>query len=247
MPGGNDQPLRALFLNCTLKRSPELSHTDGLIEACRRIMEPEGVAVDAVRPVDMAIAAGVQPDMTKEGWDEDEWPALYKRVMGSDIVVITTPIWLGEMSSVCVRLIERLYANSAELNDEGQYAYYGRVGGCLVTGNEDGVKHCSRNVLYALQHLGFMIPPQADAGWIGEAGPGKSYRDDGSPGPDNEFTNRTLTVMAWNLIHGARMLRERGGWPTGGNDMRRWKAGERFGHPGADAIRALKGGPSQRA
>ena len=88
--------------------------------------------------------------------------------------MLCTPIWLGEKSSVCTQVIERLYGNSHLLNDAGQYAYYGRVGGCLVTGNEDGVKHCAMNVLYSLQHLGYVIPPQADAGWIGEAGPGPS-------------------------------------------------------------------------
>ena len=99
--------------------------------------------------------------------------------MAADILVLCTPIWLGEKSSVCTQVIERLYGNSHLLNDAGQYAYYGRVGGCLVTGNEDGVKHCAMNVLYSLQHLGYVIPPQADAGWIGEAGPGPSYLDPG--------------------------------------------------------------------
>ena len=90
-------------------------------------------------------------------------------------------------------MIERLYGNSHLLNDEGQYAYYGRVGGCLVTGNEDGIKHCAIETLYSLQHLGYTIPPQADAGWIGEAGPGPRYLDEGSGGPQNDFTNRNTT------------------------------------------------------
>ena len=92
--------------------------------------------------------------------------------MAADILVLAMPIWLGEKSSVATHVIERLYGNSHLLNDAGQYAYYGRVGGCLVTGNEDGIKHCALETLYALQHLGYTIPPQADAGWIGEAGPG---------------------------------------------------------------------------
>src|SRR5205085_1559758 len=112
--------------------------------------------------------------------------------------------WLGEKSSVCTRVIERLYGNSHLPNDRGQYAYYGRVGGCLVTGNEDGIKHCAMNILYSLQHLGYVIPPQADAGWIGEAGPGPSYLDEGSGGPANDFTNRNTTFMTWNLLHVAR-------------------------------------------
>ena len=100
---------------------------------------------------------------------------------------------------MCTRVIERLYGNSSLLNEHGQYAYYGKVGGCLITGNEDGIKHCSMNILYSLQHLGLTIPPQADAGWIGEAGPGPSYLDEGSGGPENDFTNRNTTFMTWNL------------------------------------------------
>ena len=130
--------LRALFLNCTLKRSPERSHTDGLVRISRAILERNGVTVEALRPVDHDIAAGVYPDMTEHGWAKDDWPALFTKVAAADILVITTPIWLGEKSSVCTKVIERLYANSSILNAEGQYAYYGRVGGCLVTGNEDG-------------------------------------------------------------------------------------------------------------
>jgi multimeric flavodoxin WrbA len=75
--------------------------------------------------------------------------------------VLLSPIWLGEKSSVCTRVIERLYGNSHLLNDAGQYAYYGRVGGCIITGNEDGAKHCAMNILYSLQHLGYVIPPRA--------------------------------------------------------------------------------------
>ena len=101
--------------------------------------------------------------MTEHGWDRDEWPELFAKVLAADILVLLTPIWLGEKSSVCTRVIERLYGNSHLLNDEGQWAYYGRVGGCIITGNEDGAKHCAMNILYSLQHLGFAIPPQADA------------------------------------------------------------------------------------
>ena len=94
--------------------------------------------------------------MTEYGAASDDWPAVYERVEAADILVIGTPIWLGEKSSVCTRVIERLYGNSSQLNEHGQYAYYGKVGGCLVTGNEDGVKHCAMNILYSLQHLGYV-------------------------------------------------------------------------------------------
>ena len=226
--------LKALFLNCTLKKSPELSHTDGLIRIARAILEKNGVAVEALRPVDHDIAFGVYPDMTEQGWDKDDWPEIYKKVEAADILVITTPIWLGEKSSVCTQVIERLYANSHILNAEGQYAYYGRVGGCLVTGNEDGAKHCAMNVLYSLQHLGYVIPPQADAAWLGEAGPGPSYLDPGSGGPENDFTNRNTTFMTWNLLHMARMMKDAGGIPAHGNQRSKWEAGCRFDYPNPD-------------
>jgi multimeric flavodoxin WrbA len=220
--------LRALYVNCTLKRSPEPSHTQGLIDLSRSIMEGHGVAVEVVRAVDHDIATGVWPDMTEHGWEVDAWPAIQEKVMAADILVIAGPIWLGDNSSVTKQVIERLYGNSSILNEHGQYAYYGRVGGCLITGNEDGVKHCAMNVLYSLQHLGYTVPPQADSGWIGEAGPGPSYLDEGSGGPENDFTNRNTTFMTWNLLHLARMLKDAGGIPAHGNQRSEWDAGCRF-------------------
>ena len=217
--------LSALFLNCTLKRSPERSHTEGLIHMSAAILREVGAAVEVIRPVDHALAFGVQPDMTAHGWARDDWPALLDKVMAADILVLGTPIWLGEKSSVCTQVVERLYSASAILNGRGQYAYYGRVGGCLVTGNEDGSKHCAMNVLYSLQHLGYVIPPQADAGWVGEAGPGPSYLDEGSGGPRNDFTNRNTTFMTWNLLHLARILKDAGGVPAHGNQRSEWAAG----------------------
>ena len=209
--------LRAAFVNCTLKRSPERSHTAGLMAVSARIMREQGVGVDEIRAVDHDIAPGVQPDMREHGWAVDEWPALAERILAADILVVGTPIWLGEKSSVCTRVVERLYALSGELNDSGQSLFYGRVGGVVVTGNEDGVKHVAMNVLYSLQHLGYLIPPQADAGWVGEAGPGASYLDEGSGGPENEFTQRNTRIMTWNLMHLAAMLRDTGGIPATGN------------------------------
>ena len=226
--------LSALFLNCTLKKSPEQSHTEGLVQISRAIMDRNGVATELLRPVDFEIAPGVWPDMTEHGWERDDWPRIYEKVQRADILVITSPIWLGEKSSVSTRVIERLYANSHILNAAGQYAYYGKVGGCLITGNEDGAKHCAMNILYSLQHLGYAIPPQADAAWLGEAGPGPSYLDEGSGGPENDFTNRNTTFMTWNLLHLGRMIKDAGGLPAHGNQRADWDAGCRFDFPNPD-------------
>ena len=138
------------------------------------------------------------------------------------------------------------------LNDKGQYLFYGRVAGCLITGNEDGIKHCAQNILYSLQHVGYTIPPNADAGWIGEAGPGPSYLDPGSGGPENDFTNRNTTFMTWNLLHLARDAqgrRRRAGvrQPALGVERRH---PVRLGEPGVPQLRppgcrrALAGSPT---
>jgi len=181
--------LRATYVNCTLKRSPELSHTQGLVARSAAIMRKHGVDVHEIRAVDHDIATGVYLDMTEHGWDRDEWPTLFTGIVESDIVVIAGPIWLGDNASVTKRVIERLYAASSMTNASGQHVYYG---------------------------------------WIGEAGPGPSYLDPGSGGPENEFTQRNTTFMTWNLMHLAAMLKRAGGFPVGGNQRTEWDAGARF-------------------
>jgi multimeric flavodoxin WrbA len=223
--------LRALFLNCSLKRSPDPSNTQALMDNSIAIMRAQGVEVDCLRVADHDIPPGVQPDMREHGYDADAWPEIEAMALAADILVLGTPIWLGEKSSLCTRVIERLYGYSGELNEQGQWIYYGRVGGVIVTGNEDGIKHVAMNVLYSLQHLGYTIPPQADCGWIGEAGPGPSYADAGSGGTENEFTQRNTTFMTWNLMHLAAMLKRSGGVPAFGNQRAAWDAGARFDHP----------------
>ena len=217
-PGaGRFSDLSALFINCTLKPGDQTSHTQGLMDVAMQHMRDQGVSVDLVRAVDHDIAPGVQPDMREEGLASDDWPALTERVLAADILVLGTPIWLGDKSSVATRVVERLYSLSGWLNDEQQSVFYGKVGGVVVTGNEDGIKHVAMNVLYSLGHIGYTIPPQADAGWIGEVGPGPSYLDEGSGGPENDFTQRNTRIMAWNLMHVASMLKQAGGIPAEGN------------------------------
>ncbi len=225
--------LRALYINTSLKKRPEESHTKLLLNASAAIMEKAGVTVEHLHMLSHDVPPGVYPDMTEHGWPRDDWPAIWDKVLAADILVVGTPLWLGEESSVCRVLIERLYGMSGLLNDKGQSVYYGKVGGSVITGNEDGVKHAAMTIGYALSHLGYTIPPQADCGWIGEAGPGPSYGDeldDGSrAGFDNDFTKRNTTIMTWNLMHLAAMLRTAGGYPNRGNDRNAWKSGERYG------------------
>ncbi len=219
--------LRAVIINTTLKRRSDESHTKLLLGVAGEIMEKNKIGVSHIHMLDHQIAFGVQPDMTEHGYDRDDFPKLWDIISAAHIILVGTPIWLGEESSVCRLLIERLYGMSGKLNDKGQSFFYNKVGGAVVTGNEDGIKHCSMTILYALQHLGYTIPPQADCGWIGEAGPGPSYGDDTEDGPvgfDNEFTQRNTTIMTWNLMHMARLLKDNP-LPNHGNDRNAWSAG----------------------
>lgn len=225
--------LRALFVNTSIKRKANESHTQLLMNASAAIMKKNGVVVEHLHLAAHDVAPGVYPDMTAHGWAKDDWPALWPQFLTADILIVGTPLWLGEESSVCRVLIERLYAMSAELNDKGQSIFYGKVGGCVITGNEDGLKHTAMTIGFALNHLGYTIPPQADCGWIGEAGPGPSYGDQLEGGKragfDNEFTQRNTTIMTWNCMHLAQMLKDAGGIGNEGNNRKAWKAGERFG------------------
>lgn len=229
--------LSALYVNTSLKKDAGQSHTRLLMGASAAIMEKNGVSVEHVHMLDFQVPPGVYPDMTEHGWDRDDWPMLWEKVQAADILVIGTPLWLGEESSTCRVLIERLYGMSGELNDRGQSIYYGKVGGSVITGNEDGIKHVAMTLGFALSHLGYTIPPQADCGWIGEAGPGPSYGDDVDGqrvGFDNDFTRRNTTIMTWNLMHLARMLKAAGGYPNEGNDRRAYEAGCRFDYENPD-------------
>ncbi|MEO8967797.1 MAG: NAD(P)H-dependent oxidoreductase [Solirubrobacteraceae bacterium] len=221
-PGRYDD-LRAVIFNGTLKRSPEPSHTDGLLAIVSGIFARLGVQATEVRTVDHEIPPGVWPDMRGHGYQRDDFPAIYRdAVAPADIIMIASPIWLGDQSSQTRKIIERLYAYSGEVNANGQWSCYGKVGGALSTGNEDGGKHACAQILYALQHIGLTVPPQSDAYWNGEAGPGLSYLDPESGGQQNAWTSRNTVFMAWNVLHLARMLKDAGGIPAYGNSTQDW-------------------------
>ena len=228
--------LKVLYINCTLKKAPQKSHTGTLMDVSKTIMVNEKVQVDEIRLIDHEVPPGVYPDMTEHGYEKDEWPNIFKRVMEADILIVGTPLWLGEKSSICQKLIERLYGMSGETNSKGQYVFYGKVGGCIITGNEDGIKHAAMGILYSLQHVGYSIPPQADAGWIGAVGPGPSYGDTEWKGEklkepvgfDSNFTNRNTTFMTYNLLHLASMIKANDGYSRYGNSREDWDEGKRW-------------------
>lgn len=194
------QPLKALFLNCSLKSSDETSNTEGFMNDVQVHYNSLGVESEIVRLADYSIAFGVQEDM---GGD-DQWPEILEKVKEADILIIGTPIWLGEKSSLATVAIERLYGSSSVTNDKGQAIFYNKVGGAVITGNEDGAKHSAASLLYGLSHIGFLIPPNVDAYWVGEAGPGASYIE---AGRDNEFTKSAIERLAYNTYHLAGLLK----------------------------------------
>lgn len=195
--------LNALLLNCTLKKSPEVSHTQALMDRVIEILEGLDVACESVRVVDHNIPFGVSSD---EG-EGDEWPAILEKVLAAQILVIGTPIWFGVRSSVCQLVIERLDGTYNDTNDVGQYPLYNTVGGVVATGNEDGAHDAIGTTLFNLSHLGCTIPPNADTYWVGPAGPGPSLLDAG--GLEHDYTKKTSSWMAHNLVHLARMLADR--------------------------------------
>lgn len=193
--------MKAIFLNCTLKKSPETSNTDAIIAQAVELFTQLGVTSETIRVADHAVKFGVTSD---EG-EGDAWPQILEKIKAAEILIISTPIWLGDKSSICKMIIERIDGSTSEQDPEtGQFPLYNKVGGVLVTGNEDGAKHVSADVLFSLNHSGCTIPANAGAYWVGVAGPGPSYIEAG--GKNHLFTNRNLRYMVNNLAFFARLL-----------------------------------------
>ncbi|KAB8130760.1 flavodoxin family protein [Gracilibacillus oryzae] len=196
------KPIKALFLNTSLKKSSESSNTQALADEVLAILSKEQAEIETIRLADYNISLGISPDMG----DGDEWPKIFEKVKEADILIIGTPIWLGEKSSLATLAIERLYGSSSETNEKGQSIFYNKVGGVVVTGNEDGAKHAAGSILYGLSHIGFVIPPNVDTYWVGEAGPGPSYME--GEGEENSFTKQHVEMLAYNTLHLARIFKE---------------------------------------
>ena len=195
--------IRALFLNCTLKKSPQVSNTHALVDKALIIFKELGVESEVIRVVDHNIAFGVSSD---EG-NEDEWPFILEKIKACDILIIASPIWFGVRSSVAQMVLERLDGTYMEGDPEtGQYPLYGKVAGVIVTGNEDGAHNVAATTLFNMTHLGCTVPPNVDCYWVGDAGPGPSYIEAG--GDKHLYTNRTVRYMAHNLVYFAKILKD---------------------------------------
>ncbi|MGY5849840.1 flavodoxin family protein [Salegentibacter sp. F14] len=195
--------LKALFLNCTLKKSPKTSNTEAFIEQAEKVFKDHGVATEIIRVVDHEVAFGNTSD---EG-EGDQWPGILEKVKQADILVMGTPIWRGDRSAVAKLVVERFDGIMEEGNDSnGQYPTYNKVAGVMVDGNEDGAKKAISSILFDLSEQGFSIPVNAFCYYVGKAGPGPSYIE--AEGNKHEFTNNMMLLMVNNLVHLAKTLKE---------------------------------------
>ncbi|MDT0646760.1 NAD(P)H-dependent oxidoreductase [Zunongwangia sp. F260] len=195
--------LKALFLNCTLKKSPETSNTEAFIKNAEKIFTELGVISEIVRVVDHDVHFGVTSD---EG-EGDAWPSILEKVKKADMLILATPIWRGDRGSVAKMVAERFDGIMSEGNDEnGQYPTYNKVAGVMIDGNEDGAKKAISSMLFDLSEHGFTVPVNAFTYYVGEAGPGPSYIE--AEGDKHEFTNNMILLMAHNMVHLAKTLKE---------------------------------------
>lgn len=192
---------RVLILNCTLKHAPEESSCQLLAEQLLEGFTALGAAGDIVRVVDLDIAPGVKADMG----GGDAWPALRSRILGAGILVVCTPTWLGHMSSVAQRVLERLDAELGTTDDEGRPILFGHVAATAVLGNEDGAHKITADLHQALNDVGFTMPAQGGTYWNGAAMEKTDYKDlQETPEPVKQ-ANATLVA---NAVHLARVLAE---------------------------------------
>jgi len=193
--------MKALFLNCTLKKNPETSNTQAFIAQAEKIFKELDVATETVRVADYNVSFGNSSD---EG-ENDEWPTILEKIYNCEILIVATPVWRGDRSAIAKMIAERMDGIMEEGNDEnGRFPTYNKVAGALVDGNEDGAKRAIAAILFDLNEQGFSIPVNAFAYYVGKAGPGKSYIE--AEGDKHEFTNKTLLYMVHNMVALAKSL-----------------------------------------
>jgi len=194
--------LKAIAFNATLKASGgEPSSTDRMLALIASAMSKDGVETETIRLADFNIKPGVSSD---EG-DGDDWPAIRQKVLDADILILGTPIWLGQPSSVSKRALERMDAFLEETDDAGRMVSYGRVAAVAVVGNEDGAHHVCAELYQALNDVGFTIAPNAVAYWVGEAMGSTNFSDlEHIP----ETVTKAVDMLARNTVHLARLTKE---------------------------------------
>ncbi|MET9319406.1 NAD(P)H-dependent oxidoreductase [Streptomyces sp. NPDC003038] len=200
-------PLRAVALVCTLSPSPAPSSSHLLAEQTLAELSEHGVTGKIVRIADHDVRPGVKTDMGAG----DAWPGIREKIMAADILILSTPIWLGHPSSIAQRVLERLDAEISETDDEGRMLTYGKAAAVCVVGNEDGAHKVSADLFQGLNDVGFSLAPNAVTYWVGEAMQGTDYQDlDKTP----DATASTTKTLAANTAHLARLLKS-ASYPAG--------------------------------
>ncbi|MCH2546439.1 MAG: flavodoxin family protein [Alphaproteobacteria bacterium] len=183
-------------LNCTLKRDNSPSSTDLLLQqVLDEFKDFAGASGEIIRMSQLTIHPGVSSD---EG-DGDEWPKIRQKIVDSDVLLVGTPIWMGQPSSICKRVLERLDAFLGETDENGHFPSYGKCAAAVVVGNEDGAHHSSAEIFQALNDVGFTIAPNAVSYWVGEAMQGTDYKD-------LEHKPRTVTKATKMLVQNTAHL-----------------------------------------
>ncbi len=203
--------LNAVLFNCTLKHVSAPSSTQAMLEKLIAAMNERSVNSEVIHAIDENIAFGTESDMGKD----DGWPAIRKKVMAADIIVMGTPIWIAQRGSVCQMVMERFDAMFSETNEHGQLPLYNKVAGVCVVGNEDGAQHVGASLVYNFMQLGATIPPNAECYWVGKAGGRDDFID---VAQDDPYVKSLIRSMSSNLVHLARMLKKTP-IPADGNTM----------------------------
>lgn len=195
--------LRAVALVCSLKKSPAASSSELMAQQVLDQLAGHGVKGETIRVVDREVAPGVEADMG----GGDQWPTIRDSVREADIVVFATPTWMGHMSSVAQRVLERLDAELSETDDENRPSMFDKVAVAAVVGNEDGAHKIVADLFQALNDVGFTIPAQGCTYWNGQAMQSTDYNDlDEVP----EAVAGTNAMAARNAAHLATLLRTNG-------------------------------------
>jgi multimeric flavodoxin WrbA len=196
-----DTTLTAVALNCTLTPSPDESSTELMAGQVIEALRKQGVGGgEIIRLVDLDVRPGVEKDMGAG----DAWPAVREKILAADILVLATPTWMGHMSSVASRVMERLDAELSENDDQGRPLTFGKVALVVVVGNEDGAHKITADLFQGLNDVGFTIPAQGCVYWNGEAMTTTDYKDlDSTP----DAVASTIETMSANASHLATQLK----------------------------------------
>lgn len=192
--------MKALVLNCTLKPSPAASNTEALAQEVVTELQNLGVETKMVRVADHNIITGIKSDLG----EVDAWPAILKELLDSEILIMATPTWMGTMSSMALKVLERINGLYPARDAQNRPVTFNKVAGFVVTGAEDGARHVVSEIAGALMDVGFTIAPQSYTYWNNGPGPGDNYLESNYR---KEWSIETGKAAAANVVAIATALK----------------------------------------